>query len=178
MKHILFVLLFATAGNIVFAYAININGEWIVEDDVGESGITLTINDSRLPSPSSAQYTDALGNPYTADIFGRTQPAQPIPPQPGRSYAFTVISAGTFFDFTANGTKLTGSIIRGETEKPIFDGKINGNKITFNVNETVAGKTYSYSYIGELSNDSIQFEVRYGRNADDRFKFVARRITN
>ena len=171
-------LLAAIMGNIASADDIDFTGEWIVEsDDAGESGITVAIDENLPPGSSSERiFRDALGNPYTIDAFGKPQTPPPSP-QPARSYAFTVISAGTFFDFAANGSKLTGSIIRGETEKPILDGKISGNKISFTIKETIAGKSYSYSYTGELSDDSIQFDVKPPSNGGDRFKFKAIRAT-
>ena len=178
MKHIFLAILFAAfAGSIASADDIDFTGEWIVEnDDAGESGITVAINENLPPSSTSERVLrDHLGNPYIIDTLGRPQTPPPSP-QPSRSYTFTVIPIGTFFDFAANGSKLTGSIIRGETEKPILDGKISGNRITFTVRETIGGRTHSYSYAGELSNDRIRFDVRPPRNGGARFQFTARRL--
>ena len=173
MKQIWFVILFmVAAGNIALAGDADFTGKWIVAgDDVGKSGITVTVNDRRPPilnAPGQVRtYRDG-----TAIRDWDTSESQ------DRLYDFTVISAGTFFDFAANGSKLTGSMLRGETEEPVFDGKISGNKISFTVKETIAGKTYSYFYVGELSGIGIQFEVTpQERDAGSRFKFSVRRET-
>lgn len=183
-----FVLLLAVfAGAVVFAVNVapaddvNFTGEWVVDSDEGGSGITVTINVTETVdapqtwTPSGQVYI----MPDGTQIFRTpTLNSKASTPRLSRkSYNVTLIPAGAFFDFAVNGTQLTGFIIRGETEEPIFDGKINGNKITFTVREIIKEQTWSYSYTGELLEDSIRFDVKPPRNGGDGFKFTARRVS-
>jgi len=164
MKQILFVIMLAmVTGNITLAGEADFTGEWIVNGDIGEDGIIITIDDM----PPERMVNEIRGN----------GPIIPLSSIESKSSAFTVISVGTFFEFTANGSKLTGSMIRQNTEEPIFDGKISGNKITFTVKETIGGKNYSYSYTGKLSDDSIQFDVKPPSNGGKSFKFKAKLVS-
>jgi len=172
MKKIWIVIIFAAiAGNIIFAGDVDFTGEWFVEsDNDGDPGITAVINEPPQ-MPYGATFTkmepDGSISVYIAGRGGVTlQSAQ---------YDFAVIPAGTFFDFEANGSKLNGSIIRGETEDPILNGKISGDKITFTIKETIKENTYSYLYTGRLSNDSIQFDVRPPANGGKPFKFTVKK---
>jgi len=195
MKRIFFMMLLSviTGNGALAGNGADFTGQWIVaSEDFGESGITVNVDDRSLlvpPLTVETGRTVADANlPQRAVDFIQNREFDKMRQQyeellhqeqaTGKSTAFTVVSSGTFFEFVANGTQLTGSKIHGKTEEPIFNGKINGNKITFTVKETVAGKPYSYSYTGELSDDGIQFEVRPQRDAGDRFKFkVIRRGT-
>ena len=169
MKQILFITLFvAGVGVMALANGLDINGEWVVgKDDVSGSGIVIN-----LPAESSNRQS-------APDV---RMPVGRLPQQtPGNSarksvsYDYFVIPVGTLFDFAANGAKLTGSVIRYETEEPILDGKINGNKISFTVKETVKGKEYTYLYRGELSDGSIRFDVT-PTTGGKQFQFRAKRV--
>ena len=166
MKRILFVILI-TAFTACFSLAddAGFTGEWIVEnDDIKESGITVNI----------IKYAELyqIGAP---GAFGKTyNNGAPIILGISELY-IEIIPVGTMFDFAVNSSKLTGSIIRNENEDPIFDGKINGNTISFTVSETVNGKTYSCSYRGKLSDDGIRFEVT-PKDGGKRISFLARRL--
>ena len=162
------IMLAAIAGNIAFANDAGFTGEWIVEsDNDSDSGIVVTIDEPpKLPAGVTQVFTDG-----SVFITGKGRVILPKV-----QHAFTVIPAGTFFDFIVNGTELTGSIIRQKTEKPILNGRINGNRITFTVRETLRDNTYTYSYTGNLLNDSIQFEVRPPSNGGKPFKFTAKRL--
>ena len=169
MKQVLCVIMFAaTTGSIVFSDEMGFTGEWIVEsNNDSDSGIAVVIEESsKLPPGLIQVYPDG-----TALIAGKGRVALPQ----GAQYAFTVIPAGTFFDFTVNDSELTGSIIRQRTEKPILNGKISGDKITFTVRETLRENIYNYSYTGTLSNDRIQFDVRPSANGGNPFKLTVRR---
>ena len=138
MKHIWFTLLFTAAvGNIALAGASDFTGGWIVTiDDVGEAGITTTIKKpvsapTEFTLQSADFYGDAAGRPNMT--LGEARALVWTSTNDNLSTVFSVISAGTFFEFAANGSKLTGSKIHGETEETIIDGKISGNKITFTV---------------------------------------------
>jgi VWFA-related protein len=188
MKHILFVILFAAvAGSIAFADDADFTGEWVVDgNDIGGSGITVTINESRQADEgrqANESQQAAAPKPQAWSRIAASQPwEEPSQPAaestPGESYDFTVIPAGTFFSFAANGSRPAGSMIRGGTQEPISNVRINGNRITFTVSETVRGRTYSYSYAGILSDDGIQFEVSPQTNAGNRFRFNAKRTAS
>ena len=143
MKQIWFVMLFAAIiVGIAFADGVDFTGEWYVKNaDGGDSGITVTIIE------------DVYRPGEKRDAYRQDGTLFKLPPTGRREFAFTVIPADTFFDFTANGSKLTGTIVR-YTEEPILNGRINGNRITFTVRETVRENTCSYSYTGKLLDDS------------------------
>jgi len=164
MKQIWFVIMFAAlAGGVAFAGEADFNGEWIARgEDIGGSGIIANVI-SEYPAYS------------TNDIIEYQRRNISLPTRQ-KIERVTVIPANTMFDFAANGSKLTGSIIRNETEDPISGGKISGNTISFTVKETVKGKNYSYFFLGELSKDGIKFEVT-PQNNGNRIKFIARRLT-
>jgi len=157
MKHVWLAVIFAAfAGNVALADGVDFTGEWFVESEAVGSGNVVTIQGGRIvPEGIVVRSTQTY---------------------------FTLIPAGTFFDFTANGSKLIGYILRYETEEPIYDGKINGDKITFTVRETAAGKSrqpVNYYYSGKLSGDIIQFEVFTPSQTSSRaarFQFTARRV--
>jgi hypothetical protein len=133
MKRILVLIMLAlVAGNVALAADEDFAGEWIA---VVDYGITFNI-------------------PLFAS--GGTGAVRPLPGEVHRSI---LVSPGTFFDFAVNGSKLTGSIIRGHMEEPILDGKIRGNKISFTVKETVQRRDHYFFFNGELSDDGILFSV-------------------
>jgi len=142
-------------------------------DDVGSSGIMVDIQLAApgAKSDSSKPMVDASRRPgyITLEELNLTT-------LPDKSYSFKVIPDGTFFDFATIGARLNGSIIRDGTEDPIFDGKISRNKITFTLKEIIEGKTYSYSYAGELTDGVIRFEVKPPANGGDRFRFTVKRL--
>ena len=167
MKLIWCLLMFsAIIGNNTFAGVADFTGEWVVvNDDTSDSGIAGVVTEQQESLRVLQTYPD--GTVYIQGIGRGVVPTV--------EYAFTVIPAGTFFDFAVNGSKLTGSIIRNGIEDPVFDGKISEDKITFTVKEIIQGKTYTYSYTGKLLNDGIQFDVRPPANGGKSFKFKARR---
>ena len=173
MKQICYVIMFAAiAANIVFADDVSFTGEWLVEiDDAGDSGIAVVINEPEQVTWAMRGYSEV----YTDSGLRMVQVGAGRQPKIVQ-YNFTIIPAGTFFDFDVNGSELTGSIIRQGTEKPILNGKIKGNTITFTVREILNEKDYSYSYTGELSNDYILFEVKASRDGGKPFKFTAKRV--
>ena len=165
MKQVWFLMLFAAImGNIASAGDIDFTGEWIVEsDNDGDSGITVTLIEGVYRPGQSREMYMPNGTSVMVSPIGI------------KEIAFAVIPTGTFFDFAVNGSKLTGSIIRKDTEEPILNGKISGDKITFTIKETVNENTYTYSYTGKLLDDSIQFDVRPPANGGKPFKFTVKR---
>ena len=166
MKRILFaILITAIAASFSLAGDGGFTGEWVVgNDDVKDSGITVSIimyaGSNQIGAPGAFGKTYNNGAPV---ILGKSD------------LYIEIIPVGTMFDFAVNGSKLTGSIIRNENEDPIYDGKINGNTITFTVREMVNGETYPCSYRGTLSDDGIRFEVT-PKDGGKRISFMARRL--
>ena len=166
MKAILLTMFIAAVGALSFASGAEVTGEWLVgEDDVSGSGIVINIT-AASSAPQSAPGPGMMG--------GRMPPQASNPARKTVSYDYSVIPVGALFDFVANGSKLTGSVIRFDTEEPILDGKINGNKISFTVKENVKGRDYTYLFRGELSDESIRFEVT-PTTGGKQFQFRARR---
>ena len=61
------------------------------------------------------------------------------------------------FSFKADGATLKGSMSGQDGgEFPIKNGKIDGNKISFNVSVDFGGMTLDFVYTGSLSGDTLQ----------------------
>ena len=61
------------------------------------------------------------------------------------------------FNFKADGATLTGSMGGPDGGQiPIKNGKIDGNKISFNVSVDFGGMTLDFVYTGSLSGDNLQ----------------------
>jgi hypothetical protein len=74
------------------------------------------------------------------------------------------------FDFSVDGVKLTGSAIGGEEERPFFDGKIKGDKISFVLRTyNDKGSFIPYAYEGKISGNTIQFTLTWGLNQSTQF---------
>ena len=167
----LVILFLLFSANIALAADVDISGEWIVrEDDAGDAGIIVTFREQPPPPPPENKIMISGGRYLDFREYGNRVAVEP------KSYFLKIIPVGTFFDFTASGTKLTGSIIRNDKEDWIIDGKVNGNKITFTIRENIGDKTYPYSYTGEVSDDVIRFDVKPPANSGDRFQFAVKRV--
>ena len=167
MKQIQVVMLFLLfSANIALASDVDITGEWIVLED--DAGIIVTFREEPPPPENKMMFSG--GRYWEYREYSNRVAVE------SKSYFLKIIPVGTFFDFTASGTKLTGSIIRNDTEDWIIDGKINGNKITFTIRETIGEKIYPYSYTGEVSDDGIRFDVRPPANSGNRFQFAVKRV--
>jgi hypothetical protein len=86
--------------------------------------------------------------------------------------------ARTVYEFSVDGSKLTGSVLGGarEEERPIANGKIKGNKISFSVQLHQGNRTLSFLYEGKIiSADTISFTVTHGMLT--RARFTARKST-
>jgi hypothetical protein len=66
------------------------------------------------------------------------------------------------FDFSFDGTKLTGSAIAGDEERPLFDGKIKGSKISFVLRKYTGDKFVPFFYDGKILGNTIQFALTWG----------------
>ena len=61
------------------------------------------------------------------------------------------------FSFKADGATLNGSMTGMDGgEIPIKNGKIDGNKISFNVSLDIGGMSLEFAYTGTLSGDTLQ----------------------
>jgi hypothetical protein len=80
------------------------------------------------------------------------------------------------FDLQANGSKLTGSIIINENEDYIFDGKINGDKISFKTKGRYGNMTFEFIYTGKvLAANEIEFKMKSSMINSPITTFIARR---
>jgi hypothetical protein len=90
----------------------------------------------------------------------------------------------TFFDFEVHGSVVTGSKLGyPETELPIIDGKINGDKLTFTIKEYIGERTdraKTYMYTGKVSGDTIKFSVAIllGQGIPPKKTYIARRVNS
>jgi hypothetical protein len=84
----------------------------------------------------------------------------------------------TTFEFQTRGTELTGSMLGyPDSEMPILDGKISGDKVTFSVKEPLGRQLVTFMYIGKISNDVIKFEkiALGGHGIAPNKKYIAKR---
>jgi hypothetical protein len=78
------------------------------------------------------------------------------------------------FDFHVDGANLTGSITSPRGEVALSDGKIDGDKITFNQVMNFNGNEFKISYSGKADGETIKFTRQAGdRPAQD---FVATKV--
>lgn len=73
------------------------------------------------------------------------------------------------FTFKQDGDKLTGSISGGQADRPISDGKVSGDTVSFTI-ETQRGKQ---NYTGTVAGGEIKFK-REGGQGQPR-EFVAKK---
>jgi hypothetical protein len=61
------------------------------------------------------------------------------------------------FNFKADGATLNGSMLGPDGGQiPIKNGKVDGNKISFNVSLDFGGMSLDFAYTGALSGDTLQ----------------------
>jgi hypothetical protein len=61
------------------------------------------------------------------------------------------------FNFKADGSTLSGSMVGPDGGQiPIKNGKIDGNKISFNVSIDFGGMSFDFVYTGTVSPDTLQ----------------------
>jgi hypothetical protein len=97
---------------------------------------------------------------FAADINGKWT-AQ-VPGREGQTREAT-------FTFKVEGDKLTGSMGGGQGDRPLVDGKVTGDTITFAV-ESQRGKQ---TYTGTVAGDEIKFKQM--RQQGEPREFVAKR---
>lgn len=152
---------------LAFAGTADISGEWIVciEDSDG-AGISI-----RTSAGNSADALPSVGGRISSR-------PEYLPKTTTESYDLLILPQNAEFDFEANGSSLTGALLRGKTEKPILNGTVSGNgeKISFTIKETIKDKTYSYFYRGQISGDIIKFEVTPEYGDAQRRRFTVKRV--
>ncbi len=77
------------------------------------------------------------------------------------------------YNFKADGEKLTGTAKNDWGERPIEDGTIKGDAITFTENVEFQGQKITIKYTGKLSGDEIKFTREVGTFATE--EIVAKR---
>ena len=80
------------------------------------------------------------------------------------------------FDLKSDGDKLTGTVATPMGERPITDGTVKGDEISFTVEMPGrnGGEPRKITYIGKVSGDEIKFTVKGGQQ--DR-EITAKRAT-
>ena len=63
-----------------------------------------------------------------------------------------------------DGTKLTGAVVRRDTETAIEAGQIEDNNLSFKVTRERNGRTFTMAYKGKLSGDTIKGTTEFERN--------------
>ena len=83
----------------------------------------------------------------------------------------------TTFTFKAAGEKLTGTTENQYGERPISDGKVSGDDISFIVRIDMGGNEVVFLYTGKVSGEEIRFtrERKAGELGPAKVEFVARR---
>jgi hypothetical protein len=77
------------------------------------------------------------------------------------------------YTLKADGEKLTGTAKNDMGERPIEDGVIKGNDISFTENLDFQGQKLPIKYTGKLNGDEIKFTRQVGTFATE--EFVAKR---
>jgi hypothetical protein len=71
---------------------------------------------------------------------------------------------------------LTGTLIRGERESPVQEGKIKDGEVSFQVTRERDGQTFTTKYQGKLSADAIKGKITSNWGGEERtFDWEAKR---
>lgn len=77
------------------------------------------------------------------------------------------------YTFKADGEKLTGTAKNDRGERPVEDGVIKGNDVSFTENLDFQGQKIPIKYTGKLNGDEIKFTRQVGTFATE--EIVAKR---
>ena len=80
----------------------------------------------------------------------------------------------TTFTFKADGAKLTGTVSGRQADRPISDGKIEGNNLSFNLVYSGGGGEMKFTYTGVLAGNEIKFK-RTREGGDTAQEFTAKK---
>ena len=83
----------------------------------------------------------------------------------------------TTFQFKVSGEQLTGTVENRYGERPISDGKVSGDDISFTVNIDAGGNQMTFLYKGKAAGNEIKFtrERKGGEFGPAKVDFVAKR---
>ena len=70
------------------------------------------------------------------------------------------------FNFTVDGTKLTGTVTTPRGDMPISDGNIDGDTISFAQVMSRDGNELKMTYTGKIDGDTIKFTRQFGAAGD------------
>lgn len=106
---------------------------------------------------------------WAADVDGKWT-AQ-VPGRQGNTQEVT-------FNLKAEGEKLTGTMSGRQGDTAISDGKITGNKLSFNVVREFNGNSLKLVYNGVLTGDEIKFTrtMEGGPGGGQAQEFTAKRV--
>ena len=92
---------------------------------------------------------------------------------PGRGGQTSV----TTFTFKVEGEKLTGTVNSRGTDTAISDGKVAGDKISFNIVREIQGNSIKLVYNGTVAGDEIKFSrtIEGGPGGAGAQEFTAKR---
>jgi hypothetical protein len=79
------------------------------------------------------------------------------------------------FDLKADGDKLTGTVTSPMGERPIVDGKVSGDDISFAVEVEFQGEKRKMQYTGKVVGDELQMKVGSGERTRE---FTAKKATS
>jgi hypothetical protein len=79
------------------------------------------------------------------------------------------------FDLKAEGDKLTGTVSSPMGERPIIDGKVTGEDVSFAVEVEFNGEKRKIQYTGKIVGDELKMKSGTGERARE---FTAKRATS
>lgn len=77
----------------------------------------------------------------------------------------------------AEGDKLTGAMAGRQGERPIENGKVNGDEISFSMTMNMGGESRKMNYKGKVSGDELKMTMSV-EGADMTREIVAKRAAN
>ncbi len=81
----------------------------------------------------------------------------------------------TTFNFKVDGSTLTGSVATPRGERPIENGKVSGDEISFTQTFEFGGNTMKILYKGKLAGDEIKFTRQREGGEGQAREFTAKR---
>jgi hypothetical protein len=103
---------------------------------------------------------------FAADVNGKWTAEMTRPDGEKRVQTFT---------FKTEGEKLTGTVASQMGERPIEEGKVSGDEISFAVTVEFGGQSRKMMYKGKVAGEEIKFTVGQGERARE---FTAKRTTS
>jgi hypothetical protein len=79
------------------------------------------------------------------------------------------------FNLKANGETLTGTVSSQRGERPIVDGKVSGDDVSFSVEFEMNGEKRKIPYTGKIVGDELKMKSGSGERVRE---FVAKRATS